>query len=82
MEKLNIYVFPFVRWLQLYRILITGKPTSNCPVAVITNASLIHLPDVQQELLEANYVSVKADTFNVETWRKINLPHKPLDLQE
>ncbi|MBN2214712.1 MAG: radical SAM protein [Bacteroidales bacterium] len=52
------------------------------PVAVITNASLINLPDVQRDLLKADYVSVKADTFNTETWKKINIPHKNLNLNE
>ncbi len=52
------------------------------PVAVITNASLIHLPDVQNALLKADYVSVKADTFNTETWKRINIPHKSLNLNE
>ncbi|MDD4145172.1 MAG: radical SAM protein [Prolixibacteraceae bacterium] len=52
------------------------------PVAVITNASLINLPDVQQDLLSADYVSVKADTFNIDTWKKINKPYKSLDLYE
>jgi wyosine [tRNA(Phe)-imidazoG37] synthetase (radical SAM superfamily) len=52
------------------------------PVAVITNASLILLPDVQNALLNADYVSVKADTFNTETWKRINIPHKSLNLNE
>ncbi|MBP6978198.1 MAG: radical SAM protein [Lentimicrobiaceae bacterium] len=52
------------------------------PVAVITNASLIHLPDVQQELLRADYVSVKADTFYFDIWKRINSPHKKLGINE
>ncbi|MBA7519832.1 hypothetical protein ES705_11920 [subsurface metagenome] len=52
------------------------------PVAVITNASLIQFPDVQKNLLKADYVSVKADTFNMESWKKINKPHKQLNLND
>jgi len=62
--------------------LIDGLKTFKIPVAVITNASLIHLPDVQDDLLKADFVSVKADTFHVETWKKINKPHKELNLSE
>jgi wyosine [tRNA(Phe)-imidazoG37] synthetase (radical SAM superfamily) len=62
--------------------LIDRLKTIKIPVAVITNASLIQYPDVQKDLLKADYVSVKADTFNIETWKKINTPHKSLNLNE
>jgi wyosine [tRNA(Phe)-imidazoG37] synthetase (radical SAM superfamily) len=62
-------------------ILIKKLKTLGVPVAVITNASLIDLPEVQNDLLKANYVSFKADAFSPETWKKINIPHKQLDLQ-
>jgi len=52
------------------------------PVAVITNASLIHFPGVQNDLLNADFVSVKADTFHEETWKKLNKPHKELNLKK
>jgi wyosine [tRNA(Phe)-imidazoG37] synthetase (radical SAM superfamily) len=63
-------------------ILIKKLKTINIPVAVITNAALIQFPDIQNDLLNADYVSVKADSFNIETWRKINKPHKNLNLNE
>jgi wyosine [tRNA(Phe)-imidazoG37] synthetase (radical SAM superfamily) len=62
-------------------VLIEKLKTLGVPVAVITNASLIDLPEVQNDLLNANYVSFKADAFSPETWKKINIPHKQLDLQ-
>jgi len=55
--------------------LIDRLKTIKIPVAVITNASLIQYPDVQNDLL-------KADTFNIENWHKINKPHKNLVLNE
>jgi wyosine [tRNA(Phe)-imidazoG37] synthetase (radical SAM superfamily) len=61
--------------------LIEKLKTINIPVAVITNASLMNLPDVQNELLKADYVSVKIDTVNQVTWRKINKPYKSLELE-
>jgi wyosine [tRNA(Phe)-imidazoG37] synthetase (radical SAM superfamily) len=63
-------------------VLIEKLKTLGVPVAVITNASLIDLPEVQNDLLKANYVSSKADAFSPETWEKINIPHKQLDLQK
>lgn len=62
-------------------VLIKKLKTLGVPVAIITNASLIDLPEVQNDLLKANYVSFKADAFSPETWKKINIPHKRLDLQ-
>ena len=49
-------------------------------IAVITNASLISRPDVAEELMGADWVSVKVDTVREETWRKHNRPHRSLDL--
>jgi wyosine [tRNA(Phe)-imidazoG37] synthetase (radical SAM superfamily) len=62
--------------------LIEKLKTTGIPVAVITNASLMNLKDVQDELLKADYISVKIDTVNKETWRKINKPYKTLKLDD
>lgn len=48
------------------------------PVAVITNSSLMDNKSVQAELILADYVSIKIDTVNPTTWRRINKPHKDL----
>jgi wyosine [tRNA(Phe)-imidazoG37] synthetase (radical SAM superfamily) len=50
------------------------------PVAVISNSSLIWREDVQEELLKADWVSVKVDSVIETTWRKINRPHHTLNL--
>ncbi|WP_419656426.1 radical SAM domain protein [Desulfosarcina variabilis str. Montpellier] len=52
----------------------------NLPIAVITNASLIWRQDVREDLLNANWVSLKIDTVEEETWRRVNHPHKSLAL--
>ncbi|MGM0666340.1 MAG: radical SAM protein [Bacteroidota bacterium] len=62
--------------------LITLLKTTGFPVAVITNGSLINIPEVKEDLMKADYVSLKADTFNSENWRKINKAHKRLNLYE
>ncbi len=49
-------------------------------IAVITNASLLDRPDVQADLSRADWVSVKVDAVSEDIWRKVNRPHKFLDL--
>ncbi|MEN6300394.1 MAG: radical SAM protein, partial [Anaerolineaceae bacterium] len=50
------------------------------PIAVISNASLIDCPDVQEELLQADWVSLKVDSVDETTWKKINRPRHRLSL--
>jgi wyosine [tRNA(Phe)-imidazoG37] synthetase (radical SAM superfamily) len=50
------------------------------PRAAITNASLIWQKDVKEDLLEADFVSLKVDTVSEDLWRRINRPHKDLKL--
>ena len=52
------------------------------PVAVITNASLLHLPDVRADLAEADWVSVKVDSVVEPVWRAINRPAAFLKLAD
>lgn len=52
------------------------------PVAVITNGSLLTDAEVQAGLLTADYVSIKVDSVIPFTWRKVNQPHKSLDLDK
>jgi wyosine [tRNA(Phe)-imidazoG37] synthetase (radical SAM superfamily) len=50
------------------------------PVAVITNGSLLWRPEVRASLAEADVVSVKVDTTDARTWRRINRPGRQLRL--
>jgi wyosine [tRNA(Phe)-imidazoG37] synthetase (radical SAM superfamily) len=52
------------------------------PVAVISNASLITDGTVRAELSEADWVSLKVDAVSEEIWRKIDRPHRRLELSE
>ncbi len=56
--------------------------TSGLPIAVITNSSLLGLPDVRRELATADWVSLKVDSVNEDVWRRLNRPHRKLDLSE
>jgi wyosine [tRNA(Phe)-imidazoG37] synthetase (radical SAM superfamily) len=50
-------------------------------VAVITNASLLWMPDVIEDLQAADWVSVKVDSVYEDIWNKINRPHGKLNMQ-
>jgi wyosine [tRNA(Phe)-imidazoG37] synthetase (radical SAM superfamily) len=50
-------------------------------VAVLTNGSLIYLNDVQEDLAKADLVSLKIDAATKHTWRRVDRPHKSLDLK-
>jgi wyosine [tRNA(Phe)-imidazoG37] synthetase (radical SAM superfamily) len=49
-------------------------------IAVITNGSLLWREDVIKNLLKADWLSLKIDAVDEETWRRINRPHKSLKL--
>jgi wyosine [tRNA(Phe)-imidazoG37] synthetase (radical SAM superfamily) len=49
-------------------------------IAVITNASLIWRADVRENLMHADWVSLKVDAVREEVWRRINRPHGSLRL--
>ncbi len=51
----------------------------NHETAVITNSSLINKEEVQEDLLKADWISIKIDAKTTRTWKKINRPHKDLD---
>ena len=51
-------------------------------IAVITNASLIRDEQVREDLLNADWVSLKIDSIGEGTWRKIDRPHGSLSLPE
>jgi wyosine [tRNA(Phe)-imidazoG37] synthetase (radical SAM superfamily) len=66
--------------IQLGKLIVKLK-SFGFPVAVITNSSIIHRKDVQDELMNADYISFKVDTVNPVSWKKINKPHKDLNLE-
>jgi wyosine [tRNA(Phe)-imidazoG37] synthetase (radical SAM superfamily) len=62
--------------------LLTQLKSLGLKLAVITNASLIYLPEVREALLKANWVSVKVDTVSEKVWHKIDRPHRQLPFQQ
>ncbi len=49
-------------------------------LAIITNSSLISRQDVRDELMGLDWVSLKVDAVQEESWRKVNRPHGRLQL--
>ena len=52
------------------------------PLAIITNSSTMDRPDVREELMELDLVSVKVDSVIPSLWKKINKPHTNLQLDQ
>jgi len=51
-------------------------------IAVITNASLIWREDVREDLSKSDWVSIKVDSVDEETWRKVDRPTSPWNLRK
>lgn len=51
-------------------------------VAVISNGSLIYHGQVREDLSNADWVSLKMDAVSPEVWKKVNRPHKDLELDK
>ncbi len=58
------------------------KEIANQPVAVITNGSLLHLPSVREELLQADLVMPSLDAVSESAFKEINRPHSDLELSD
>lgn len=59
-----------------------AKRTSNIPVAVITNSSLLCNAEVREELYLADIVLPSLDTAVEETFQRLNRPHEDCNLKE
>lgn len=57
------------------------KQETELPVAVITNGSLLCLPEVRRDLLAADAVLPSLDAASERLYRKINRPHRSLTLE-
>jgi wyosine [tRNA(Phe)-imidazoG37] synthetase (radical SAM superfamily) len=50
------------------------------PIAVITNSSFLSRHDVRGDLMGADWVSLKMDSVEERTWRRVNRSHTRLEL--
>mgnify|MGYP001394626869 FL=1 len=67
--------------LNLGKLLDLLKPLG-IKLAVISNASLIHLPSVREDLTHADWVSLKVDSLLPEIWKAVNRPHGKVHLNQ
>lgn len=58
-----------------------GLKVFGLSLAIISNASLIHVPSVRQALALFDWVSLKADAVTESVWRKLDRPHPALKLE-
>ncbi len=61
------------------RIVEELKARFSIPVAVLTNGSLLWMPEVRRSLLAANLVIPSLDASNPDIFRRINRPHDDID---
>ena len=59
---------------------IEGLKPLGIRIATISNASLLWRNEIRERLSEADWVSVKVDAVDPATWRRVNRPHRSLDL--
>jgi len=57
------------------------KDLTDLPVAVITNGSLLYLPEVREDLLPADAVMPSLDAGTAELYRALNRPHPDIPFE-
>jgi wyosine [tRNA(Phe)-imidazoG37] synthetase (radical SAM superfamily) len=67
--------------LNLGEIIDGLKSYTGKPVLVLSNGTLLHLPDVQGELSQADKVFLKLDAATEDTFRRINRPVPGVELR-
>jgi wyosine [tRNA(Phe)-imidazoG37] synthetase (radical SAM superfamily) len=67
--------------IYLGEIIRRVKKLTTLPVAVITNGSLLYLPEVRQELSVADAVLPTLDAGTAKLYRKINRPHPDITFE-
>ncbi len=67
---------------RLGELIVGIQQRTDKPVAVITNAALMGDPDVRAELRYADIVLPSLDSYDAESWHRIDRPHGHLDYDE
>ena len=67
---------------KLGRLICEAKEMTNLPLAVITNGSLMSLPEVRADLADADVVIPSLDAADQETFRHINRPWPKLKIAD
>lgn len=67
--------------MNLGKLISLLKPLG-VPIAVISNGSTVHLPQVREDLGKADWVSLKVDSVQEGTWKMVNRPYGKILLEE
>lgn len=67
---------------RIGEVIRAAKALTSIPVAVLTNGSLLHDPEVRRSLREADLVIPSLDAGCQETFQTVNRPHESLALQD
>ena len=52
------------------------------PLAILTNSSLLWMEEVREDLLKLDFISLKVDAVSEKLWKKIDRPHKSLNIEK
>ena len=63
------------------QLILGVKSLTDLPVAVITNGSLLYLPDVRHDLARADVVLPSLDAGTADLYRQINRPHPEVSFE-
>ncbi|HPC58827.1 MAG TPA: radical SAM protein, partial [Kiritimatiellia bacterium] len=61
---------------DVLRFLKTELP---CPAVLLTNGSLLYLPEVRAAAVEANVAKLSLSAWDADSFRRVNRPHPDLD---
>ena len=57
------------------------KDMTSTPVAVLTNGTLFHLPEVRRDVIEANVIVPSFDAVSPDVFARLNRPHPDLTVE-
>ncbi|MCX5902970.1 MAG: radical SAM protein [Proteobacteria bacterium] len=57
------------------------KDMTSTPVAVLTNGTLFHLPEVRRDVIEANVIVPSFDAVSPDVFARLNRPHPELTVE-
>ena len=64
------------------RLITEAKAVSDLPVALLTNGSFLHMPEVRKDVLPADAVMPTIDAGSAEMFRKVNRPHPGISFDQ
>lgn len=66
---------------KIGQLILGVKSLTDLPVAVITNGSLLYLPEVRRDLAQADVVLPSLDAGTADLYRRINRPHPEISFE-